>query len=223
MLPVATAFQCPPDCGWCCTHLERRQDRAEARATSDWRRVLRGLGVYHCRDTATVGLSLTNAEADALRGEAERRGMRVRMHPRTYLLETRRREAIVLDWHLAHVSCPFYADFKCTAYEVRPLVCRAYPVMGPAPAWKLAPECPKAAPTREAAASGGLRLGTFLRVENRARHAVEKAGAALDDMAFRILDAPGARFAKDLPADEAARRAARYRVVTPEAFLARGG
>lgn len=221
MLPVATAFQCPPDCGWCCTHLERKPDRAQARATADWRRMLRGLGVYHCRDAVTVGLSLSNAEADALRGEAEARGMRVRLHPRTYLLETRRREAVVLDWHFPHVSCPFYADFKCTAYDKRPLVCRAYPVLAPAPAWRLAPECPKAAPTAEAAAAGTLRLGAFLRGENRARHAVEKASAALDDVAFRVLETPGARFAVGLPADEAARRAARYRLVAPEEFLAR--
>jgi Fe-S-cluster containining protein len=220
---VAAAFQCPPDCGWCCTHLERKTDRAEARATADWRALLRGMGVYHCRDAATVGLSLSNAEADALRAEAERRGLRIRLHPRTFLLETRRRESVVLDWHLPHASCPFYADFKCTAYDARPRVCRAYPVMGPAPSWKLAPECPKAAPTLEAAASGSLRLGSFLRVESRARRAVEKAHAGLDELAFRLLDAPGARFAKGLSAAEAAERVARYRLVTPEGFVARGG
>lgn len=219
-IPVRAAFQCPPDCGWCCTHLERTPDPAQRRATREWRDVLRGLGVYHCRDGVTVGLSLSNAEAEALRGEAEARGMRVKLHPRTYLLETRRRLAVVLDWHFPHVSCPFYADFKCTAYDKRPLVCRAYPVLAPAPEWKLAPECPRSAPTLEAVAGGSVRLGSFLRVESRARHAVERANAGLDETAFRVLDHPGARFAKGLPAQEAARRAARYRAVSPETFLA---
>ena len=216
MIPVASTFQCPPDCGWCCTHLERPQTRAQARAANEWRALLRDLGVYHCRDAPARGLSLSNAEAEALRAEAEARGMRVRLHPRTFLLETRRRLAVVLDWHLAHASCPFYADFKCTAYDKRPLVCRAYPVLAPAPAWKLAPECPRT----EETLAGGARLGSFLRVESRARRAAEKAGAALDETAMRLLETPGARFAKGLGAAEAARRVNAYRTVSPEAFEA---
>lgn len=218
--PVATsAFQCPPDCGWCCTHLERKPPRAEARAAAAFRNELRMLGVYHCGDGTTRGLSLSHAEADALREHAEARGIRHRLHPRTYLLETKRRVAVVLDWHFPHVTCPFYADYKCTVYEARPLVCRAYPVMLGAPAWKLAPECPRSAPTAEAAGGGALKLGAFLRTEARARGAIDRAHAKLDETAFRVLDAPGARFALGLAPAEAARRLARYRHVSPEAFL----
>lgn len=220
MIPVASAFQCPPDCGWCCTHLERTPEPAEAAATEDFRAMLRDLGVYHCRDAVTVGLSLSNAEADALRGEAEARGMNIRLHPRTFLLETRRGVAVVLDWHLPHVECPFYADYKCTVYDKRPLVCRAYPVLAPAPAWRLAPECPRSEPTLAARADGSLRLGTFLRGENAARHAVERANAQVDEVAWRILETPGARFAKGLDVAEAARRVKAYRAVAPEAFEA---
>ena len=182
--------------------------------------MLRGLGVYHCRDRATVGLSLSHEEAAALRRHAEARGVRHALHPRTFLLESRRRLAVVLDWHFPHVACPFYADFRCTVYEDRPLVCRAYPVMAPAPAWKLAPECPRSAPTREAADAGTLRLGTFLRGENRARRAAERANAGLDETAMRILDAPGARFATGLDPAEASRRARAYRQVSPQEFEA---
>ena len=220
MLPVATTFQCPPDCGWCCTHLERAVDRDEARATEDFRAALRDLGVYHCRDAVTKGLSLSNAEADALRDEAEARGLRIKLHPRTFLLETRRRDAVVLDWHFPHVECPFYSDFKCTAYDKRPLVCRAYPVLAPAPRWRLAPECPRAAPTQEAVEAGALKLGVFLRGENKARHAVERASAALDEAAWRVLDTPSARFVKGLSAVEAEKRVRAYRLLSPEAFLA---
>lgn len=220
MIPVAARFACPPDCGWCCTHLERPLPREEAAAVEDFRALLREMGVYHCRDAVNVGLSLGAAEAEALRAEATRRALRIRLHPRTFLLETRRRRAVVLDWHLPHASCPFYADFKCLAYEARPLVCRAYPVLAPAPAWKLAPECPRSAPTLDARAEGTLRLGAFLADENRARRAVERANAALDGLAWRVLETPGARFAKGLSPREAHERMRRYRHVSPDEFLA---
>lgn len=210
------AFACPPDCGWCCTHLHRDVADDEAEATALFRDALRGLGIYGCADAVTTGLALSNAEAAGLREEAARRGMRVDIHPRTFLLDGARRVAVTLDWHMPYVSCPFYADFKCTAYDLRPFVCRAYPVFSPAPKWRLAPECPKAAPTL----ASGVRLGTFLKGEAAARRAVERANASLDVDAQRLLDSPGARFRKGLAAREAAERLGRYRTMTPEDWLA---
>jgi Fe-S-cluster containining protein len=196
-------FACPPDCGWCCTHLTREKPAEDA----EFRDVLREEGVYSCRDALGMGLSLSNDEAASLIAEAARRGLRADVHPRTFLLETRRRLAVVLDWHLAHASCPFYADYKCTAYDLRPLVCRAYPVMLAAPrALMLAPECPKMPVPRAA-----------LRVEVRARKAIDQAHALLDQRAFEAM-ARG-RFAKGLPAREAAARARRYRVVGLDDYL----
>lgn len=215
---MGLSFACPPDCGWCCTHLEREPSPEQAASTRFFRAVMREHGVYHCADRTHVGLSLSPEEADALRSEAEARGMRIRLHPRTYLLETRRRVAVVLDWHLPYASCPFYADYQCTAYEKRPLVCRAYPVLAPAPSWSLAPECPKTAPTLEARDAGSVKLGAFLRVENRARRAIEEAHATLDAEAMALLETPGARFAKGLGIREAGARLRRYRIVSPRAF-----
>jgi Fe-S-cluster containining protein len=196
------AFACPPDCGHCCTHLERDEIPGDA----EFRDALREHGVYHCTDAARVGLSLSNAEAAALRAEAARRKMRVDIHPRTYLLDARRRAAVVLDWHMPYVSCPFYADFKCTAYDVRPLVCRAYPVLGLGKG-SLAPECPKMPVP-----------GTQLRSERAARRGIEEAHAKLDELGWLLLDAPGARFAKGLAPREARARAKRYRVVAAEEY-----
>lgn len=201
------AFQCPPDCGWCCTHLTRTPPAAEKRGTREWRALLRGLGVYHCTDATTTGLSVSSAEARAMRDAAARLGTRLPLHPRTFLLETRRRAAIVLDWHMPRAACPLYADYKCTAYDARPLVCRAYPVMMASPLG-LAPECPKVPAPRSA-----------LRVELRARRDIESVHAALDSRAMAVLDAPGARFAKGLAAREAAARAARWRVVDLDRWL----
>ena len=196
------AFACPSDCGHCCTHLERGPDPA----AEAFRAVLREQGVYHCADAARGGLALSNAEAEALRAEAERRGLPVKLHPRTYLLETRRRLVVVVDWHLAHASCPFYADFRCTAYELRPLVCRAYPVLRIGPGG-LAPECPK------------MPLpAAHLRVERTMRRAIDEAHARLDADAWRAMER--GRFVKGLDAREAASRARRYRGVPLDAFLA---
>ncbi|MEA3201377.1 MAG: putative zinc- or iron-chelating domain [Thermoplasmata archaeon] len=199
------AFQCPPDCGWCCTHLTRQVPREEARATGAFRAALREMGVYHCRDAVTTGLSLSNAEADALRRRAAERRMRLPLHPRTYLLETRRRLAVVLDWHLSREVCPFYADYQCTVYEDRPLVCRAFPVMVASP-MSLAPACPKVPAPASA-----------MRVELRARRAIDRAHASLDETAMRAL--AGGRFAEGLAPAEAARRLRRYRPVAVEAFV----
>lgn len=215
----AAAFSCPPDCGWCCTHLERGQGDEERAAAADFHDAMRALGVYTCGDDMTRGLSLSNDEARALHGVAQARGLRADIHPRTFLLETRRRLVVTLDWHLAHASCPFYADYKCTAYEARPLVCRAYPLMVPSPKWSLAPECPRAAPTMEARAAGALRLGSFLRVESRARRELDAAHARLDDAAMRLLDRPELRFARGWAAARAHERATTWRAVAPENIL----
>lgn len=191
------AFACPLDCGWCCTHLEREEDPGER----DFRDAMRGEGVYSCGHPPR-GISLSHDEARAMRDEASRRGLRAKLHPRTFLLDSRRRAAVVLDWHWDHVACPFYADYKCTAYEVRPLVCRAFPVMLGAPL-RLAPQCPKTPIPRGA-----------LKGELKARKAIELRDAGFDEAAFRLLAAPG--FAKGLPAAEARRRLKRYRWLSPE-------
>jgi hypothetical protein len=135
--------------------------------------------------------------------------MRVDFHPRTFLLETRRRAAVVLDWHMPYASCPFYADFKCTAYDVRPLVCRAYPVLGLGKG-SLAPECPKMPVP-----------GTQLRAERSARRVIEEAHAKLDELGWLLLDGKGARFAKALSPREAAARMKRYRIVPAEDYASR--
>lgn len=195
------AFACPPDCGYCCTHLEREPEPG----ADEFRAILREQGVYHCTDATRVGLALSNAEAAALRDEATRRRMPLKLHPRTYLLETRRRLAVVLDWHMPYVSCPFYADFKCTAYAQRPLVCRAYPVLTIGKGG-LAPECPKMPVAN-----------VELRAERKVRRAIDEAHARVDEQAWLAMER--GRFAKGLPIAEAARRLRRYRIVALEEFV----
>jgi len=211
---VPPSFQCPPDCGWCCTHLTRDVPPEEAAGTRQFRAWMRDLGVYHCTDAVTEGLSLSNAEAARFSALAKERGLRVRLHPRTFLLETRRRQVVTLDWHFRHASCPFYADYQCTIHADRPLVCRAFPVLAPGPRWSLAPQCPEVAPTL---ARGSLAAA--LKAESKARRAIEAGHAQVDAAAMRALDLPGARFAKGLAPREAARRARSYRVVALEAIL----
>lgn len=201
------AFACPPDCGYCCTHLTRDKPDADV----EFREMLRDEGVYSCRDALGMGLSLSNEEAAALVAEAARRKLRADIHPRTFLLETRRRLVVPLDWHLPHVACPFYAGYKCTAYDKRPLVCRAFPVLAPSPAWRLAPQCPLSEPTR----ASGARLGTLLRVESAARRALDREHARLDEIASSLTARADLRFAIGLTRAEANERARRYRVATP--------
>lgn len=195
------AFACPSDCGWCCTHLTRDEAPGEA----EFRDMLRDEGIYSCGHKPH-GLSVSHAEALPLIAEAKRRALRANIHPRTFMLETRRRIAVVLDWHVAHESCPFYADYKCTAYELRPLVCRAFPVMIGAPL-SYSPDCPKAPAPR-----GAVKL------ELRARKAVDRAHALLDEQALQAT-AKG-RFATGLTTHEAKAKLKSYRIVAMEDYLA---
>lgn len=195
-------------------HLER----ATHPENGAFRAHLRELGVYHCTDATRVGLALSNDEAARLRAIAEARGVAARIHPRTFLLDGRRRVAVVLDWHLPHRSCPFYAGFRCTVYDARPLVCRAYPVLaigraglpdvaaGTSSSSSLdAPECPKMPVPR-----------AQLRAESAARRALERAHAALDAIGADVLTRGG--LVEGLAPREAGARLRRYRITTPEEY-----
>lgn len=198
------AFACPSDCGYCCSHLAREPPEGE----SEFREILREHGVYSCADGGHVGLALSNDEATRLRAAAKERRARLPLHPRTWLIETRHRKAVVLDWHMPASSCPMLVDLRCTAYEARPLVCRAYPVLTLGRGMRtLAPECPKV-PIPAAA----------LRGERAARRAIEDAHAKLDALSHDVLAAPGARFASGLTLREATARLRRYTNVPVEGF-----
>lgn len=199
---VALAFACPPDCGHCCTHLERDEIPGDA----EFREILREHGVYHCTDGPRLGLSLSNAEADAMRAAAKARRVRLPLHPRTWLLETRRRVAVVLDWHMPRAVCPMYSNYQCTAYDARPLVCRAYPVLGIGKG-SLAPECPKMPIP-----------STQLRAERSARRAIEEAHVKLDELANGVMATPRARFVAGLTHREASARMRRYRKLGVEEY-----
>lgn len=209
-------MSCPPDCGWCCTHLVKPRPRAQAEAEAAFVDELRAHGVYRCDDAPDTGLSLTNAEASRLLARAKERRVKADIHPRTFLLDTRRRRTVVVDWHLAHASCPFYEDFRCTVYDDRPLPCRAYPVYGLGPRWILAPECPRV----EAEAWGRESRKRFFAVEAEARKALEAQHAALDE-AFALTMRDDLRFATGLSRREALARARRYRIVPMEEVVRR--
>jgi Fe-S-cluster containining protein len=193
-------FACPPDCGYCCTHLHRDVPTDEAAATDDFRAVLREQGVYHCDDAVTTGLSLSNAEA------ARFRELGADIHPRTFLLETKKRLIVTLDWHMPESVCPFYQSYQCTVYDDRPLVCRAYPVMQIGRSTtKLAPECPKMpVPASQ------------LLAERKVRRVIDEAHASLDETALRALSL--GEFAMGIDPEDALARASRYRPIAVEAF-----
>lgn len=169
--------------------------------------MLREQGVYHCTDATRLGLALSNEEAARLRAIASARGLAAKIHPRTFLLDGRRRAAVVLDWHMPHKACPFYESYRCTVYDARPLVCRAYPVLTLGRGG-LAPECPKMPVAKSA-----------LRTESAARGAIERAHAKLDETGLAILER--GRFTLGLTSQAAHARLRAYRIMTPEEFLSR--
>jgi len=148
-----TAFACTL-CGKCCLNLEER----DAPAWPDSFDTLAPFGLYGLPTRA--GLPVWSWERGRMMDAAERRGVPIAFVPSLVAID--REQVIVLVWELATRACPLHvsriaSEFPppvrpredgtvvlCGAYEERPAVCRAYPVLirGTAAAWSA--KCPDA-------------------------------------------------------------------------------
>jgi len=202
-----TGFACPSDCAKCCRLQPERtpEAAAEERAFID---AMAEMGVYTCEDGPN-GLVVSPPEAARLKAVAKSRGLRLKLHPRTFLLDARARRVVVVAWHLAHAPCTFLDGFRCTVYDDRPLVCRAFPVSSPAP-WRLAPLCPEGPPARAKQRTGLASFPVYFGGEAAARRALDAEDAAREARALALLDDPRARFRAGLSFAAARKLGARW-------------
>lgn len=225
-----SAFACTL-CGKCCLNL---QERAEPAWPAAFDRNARA-GFYGLPTKA--GLQVWSWEKRRMERAARERGVPIAFEPSLVVLDDKAQEAVVLVWELATMACPLHvtadpAGFAppvrptpegklvlCGAYEDRPAVCRAYPVLlrGEAAAWSA--RCPDAfAPEASDRAAWAATYGDSFAAAEAANRFPRVAQETL-----RFLETTGdLALARGLAREDVLRRVARGPVVDLLARLERG-
>ncbi len=83
-----------------------------------------------CKNFGDLGwLPVYNWEKEFLETKAKERGISLKFVPVDLILDKRTNSAICFQFGMKNEPCPFLTtDNKCSIYESRPLVCRAYPL-----------------------------------------------------------------------------------------------
>ncbi len=210
--PPGDRFACTM-CGKCCETLQERPGAPEWPAGFD---ALARQGLYGL--ATERGLQVWSWERRRLAREAAARGVALRVVPSLVLLDdgppTGR--AIALVHELAHMACPLAVpgpvpdSVVCGAYDARPLVCRAFPVVVRQGSAAYSVKCPSAflptGPDRDG------YLATF-----GSSFAAGEASLSVTREVRRLLDfletAGALRLRRGASREEAARRVARGPVV----------
>lgn len=139
MIPVAPARPVSPTpdgkfactlCGKCCSTLLESEGAPHWPASFDR---LAALGYYGL--STERGLQVWSWERRAMDRAAERRGTPIRWVPSMVLADDKSQRLVAIVYEEAHMVCPlvdagpFPDTLVCGAYDARPLVCRAYPVV----------------------------------------------------------------------------------------------
>jgi len=118
-------------CGECC-HI-RERDKISAEDELKYKEFMKSqFGIFYLATLSDVTINIWPQEAELLRTEAKKRGMNISIRPKRALV-TPQDELIVMDYFIDHDVCPFFDKEKknCTVYDIRPLICRAYPLTSP--------------------------------------------------------------------------------------------
>ncbi len=194
-------------CGDCCTHLQIRRGRPDWPVGS---MKLARMGYYGLPTEG--GLQAWAWERKRMLREAEARGITLRFVPSLAIADELSGRLVNLVYELEHDDCPFLGpgptegSLACNAYDARPLVCRAFPVVQSGGRLVPSSECPDiiepAQSDREA----------FLHTFADAFLAAEAADGLPREVArvLRVLEDAGAlRLARDLSREQVLMRQGR--------------
>lgn len=127
--PASGPFSCTL-CGDCCRNLKLRP------GAPDWPSGFSPMARMGYYPLATEGgLQAWSWERHRMLAEAAARGMALRVVPSLVIADDVSGRLVALVYELDHVDCPFLGPgpgpdtLACGAYEARPLVCRAFPVV----------------------------------------------------------------------------------------------
>lgn len=127
--PGAGVFACTL-CGDCCRGLQSRRGRPDWPASA---LKLARMGYYGLPTEG--GLQAWSWERQRMLREATARGIELKFVPSLAVADELSGRLVVLVYELEHDACPFLGpgpeadSLVCHAYDARPLVCRAYPVV----------------------------------------------------------------------------------------------
>ncbi|MFA5857295.1 MAG: YkgJ family cysteine cluster protein [Candidatus Pacearchaeota archaeon] len=76
-----------------------------------------------------TGLPLFEWEKEELENIAKEKGIKLNIQPTDLVFDKRSGFYICGNFSLKHEPCPFLVNNKCSIYEHRPLVCKAYPLV----------------------------------------------------------------------------------------------
>ncbi|MHB8585711.1 MAG: YkgJ family cysteine cluster protein [Thermoplasmatota archaeon] len=142
-IPISTPdgplrFNCT-QCARCCRNLLE----SKAKGLPPEALEAAGHGIYHLPRSG--GLMAWAWEARAMRQAAMRRGVVLDFRPSTGIVVSRdaAKEFVTLVYELQQNECPLLASSNlCGAYEERPVVCRAYPLLLTGPSVTISTHCP---------------------------------------------------------------------------------
>jgi len=115
-------------CGKCCIHLREKDVFTETEDLKIRKNIFLKKGVLYLYPMERYGLSITKEEADIMQKEAKKQGIKLEIIPKKILIKENG-EAFAFDFAMDHEICPFYKDKSCLIYELRPKVCKAFPII----------------------------------------------------------------------------------------------
>jgi len=131
-------------CGICCTNIGGRFSDSEIRRIEKGFRELEKLGIYLAISPKDFSIPLFPEEVKTLLRLSKELKIDFHPLPKLFLVDSKSKSCIVVEWDLGAGSCPFYDIEKgCLVYENRPLACRSFPVILGLDGYELLKLCPQ--------------------------------------------------------------------------------
>jgi len=118
-------------CGSCC-HIREKDKGISSEDEEKYREYMYSkFGIIYLARLSDITINVWPEEAEKLKGEAEFKGIKINIAPKRAVYDKKAHELIILDYFIDHDICPFYnnKDRLCGVYEVRPIICRSYPLL----------------------------------------------------------------------------------------------
>jgi Fe-S-cluster containining protein len=88
-------------------------------------------GIIYLASLHEITINVWPEEKELLEAEAKKRGISINIRPKRAVYNPKSNELVILDYFIDHDICPFFdsSHKTCTVYDIRPLICRSYPLL----------------------------------------------------------------------------------------------
>jgi len=116
-------------CGACC-HIREKDKGISLEDEEKYRSYMYSkFGIIYLARLSDITINVWPEEAERLKEEAKSRKIELKIVPKRAVYDRKAHELIILDYYIDHDICPFYKEKLCTAYNIRPIICRSYPLL----------------------------------------------------------------------------------------------